>query len=558
MSRERQKKSLIELEQSVVQTAIKEGQMGVGIWRLDSDRLELSEEITGYIGQQLSTLTKFVEEVIFKMDQSQFRLNLEDYLLDKDKLFRSTFRIVDYSGDLKWVLMKGKVERDLSTGEKRLKFVLYNVSGSSLLSSNDPETNLLTRNFLIEKLKHRLSDESSNSKCAIIGISISNIQSLQDVYGYDSSLEAIKIGAEIIRKITGYETEISRFTYDSFAVLIYNYSDSDLKRMTKEIVGKFSQPLTVDGQLMRLEVNIGVALAPLHSEEATELLLFMENALSKSRKKDSYTIQFFNPKHSEDLRQRLLIKAELAFAIKNGEFYLNYQPQIDSKTRKIVGVEVLTRWKNKKLGIVPPDIFIPLAESRGYMRELGQFVVIESLKTARNWLDSDYDFGKIAINVSPVELSSDTYVDNLLYYCKKYNVPISKIQLEITEGVYMKNIINSMSTLHTLVEKGFQISVDDFGIGYSNLSFLRKAPLNAIKIDRSLIQAIDDKAGRVIVECMISIGEKLNYAVVAEGVETEEELNLLTKMGCRYIQGYYFSKPLPMDEMEDLFIKCEI
>lgn len=558
MSRNRKKIPLIELERSVVQTAIKEGQIGVGIWRLDSDTLELSEEITGYIGQPFSTLTKFVEDVIFKMDQSQFRLNLEDYLLDKDKLFRSTFRIVDHSGDLKWVLMKGKVERDLLTGEKRLKFILYNVSGSSLLSGNDPETNLLTRNFLIEKLKHRLSDESSNSKCAIIGISICNIQSLQDVYGYDSSLEAIKIGAEIIRKITGYETEISRFTYDSFAVLIYNYSDSDLKRRTTELIEKFSQPITVGGQLMRVEINIGVALAPVHSEEATELLLFMEHALSQSRKQGNYAIQFFNPTLSEELHQRLLIKAELAFAIENGEFYLNYQPQIDAQTRKIIGVEVLARWKNRKLGMVSPNIFIPIAEARGYMGDIGQFILKESLKTARKWLDNDYDFGTISINVSPVELSSNSYVDSLLYYCEKYDVPISKIQLEITEGVYLESIINSMSMLHTLVEKGFKISVDDFGIGYSNLSFLRKATLHAIKIDRSLIQTLDDKAGRVIVESIIGIGKKLNYTVIAEGVETEEELNLLTDMGCRFIQGYYFSKPLPVDEIEALLIKGEI
>ena len=133
-----------------------------------------------------------------------------------------------------------------------------------------------------------------------------------------------------------------------------------------------------------------------------------------------------------------------------------------------------------------------------------------------------------------------------------------KIQLEITEGVYLESIIKSMSMLHTLVEKGFKISVDDFGIGYSNLSFLRKATLHAIKIDRSLIQTLDDKAGRVIIESIISIGKKLNYTVIAEGVETEEELNLLTDMGCRFIQGYYFSKPLPVDEIEALLIKGEI
>lgn len=378
------------------------------------------------------------------------------------------------------------------------------------------------------------------------------------VYGYDSSLEAIKIGAEIIRKITGYETEISRFTYDSFAVLIYNYPDSDLKRRTTELIEKFSQPITVGGQLMRVEINIGVALAPVHSKEATELLLFMEHALSQSRKQGNYATQFFNPTLSEELHQRLLIKAELAFAIENGEFYLNYQPQIDSLTRKIIGVEVLARWKNRKLGMVSPNIFIPIAEARGYMGDIGQFILKESLKTARKWLDNDYDFGTISINVSPVELSSNSYVDSLLYYCEKYDVAISKIQLEVTEGVYLESIINSMSMLHTLVEKGFKISVDDFGIGYSNLSFLRKATLHAIKIDRSLIQTLDDKAGRVIVESIIGIGKKLNYTVIAEGVETEEELNLLTDMGCRFIQGYYFSKPLPVDEIEALLIKGEI
>lgn len=227
--------------------------------------------------------------------------------------------------------------------------------------------------------------------------------------------------------------------------------------------------------------------------------------------------------------------------------------QIDSTTQKVIGVEALTRWQNDKIGFVSPEIFIPIAEKRGHKVELGRFILEESIRTASRWKNKGYDFGSISINLSPTELTSGNYVETISQLCEKYDVPKSMLKLEITEGVYVESMQNSLETVRELVDAGFAISVDDFGTGYSNLAFLSKARIDTLKIDKSLIDSIDEKTGRIVVKTIIDLGRNLNYKVLAEGVETEEQLQMLTEMGCHLIQGYYFSKPKTMDEMEAVF-----
>lgn len=547
-----------ELERTVIRSALNEGQLGVGIWLVKNDTLELSEEITGYPGGYFRTMSDFINEVVYEKDQELARSDLQEYIDDSSHMFRSTFRILTKDKKTKWVLLKGKIERDILTGDQRFNIQFYDVSGTNFLSGNDEETNLLNREFFVSKLVRTINQNRTVKKCAIIGLNVFNIHSIEDVHGYAVRREVIKQVARMLREVTGDYSEIGRFSDDSFGILISDYKGNEMERLTKKIIDTFRVPQLIEGRTIRIEVSMGVALAPDHSEDAMELLLFTEHALSLACQRGKYYTQVFNKKLADKLHERYLIKTELSDAIENGEFYLMYQPQVETSTRNIIGIEVLVRWKNEKLGNVPPNVFIPIAESRGFMVELGQFIIEDSIKTASNWLKMGYEFGTLSINVSPTELSSKAYIDTLLHVCEKYEVPISRIQLEITEGVYMKTIANSLQILQNLIEKGFKISIDDFGTGYSNLSFLPKADLHTIKIDRSLIESMEDKGGQVVVQSIIDLGKNLNYRVLAEGVETEKQLSIITGMGCRYIQGYYFSRPLPEGEMESLLMSGKI
>ena len=357
--------------------------------------------------------------------------------------------------------------------------------------------------------------------------------------------------AVLLNNNLGEKSEIASFSSDNFVALLYD--KENVHTVVGHLIEAFQEPIIIDEQLINVEINAGVTMSPEHSKDVTELLLFVEFATIESRRLGKYQSVFFNNEMSERMHQRYLIKTELIDAIKKNEFYLLYQPQIDSTTQKVIGVEALTRWQNDKIGFVSPEIFIPIAEKRGHMVELGRFILEESIRTASRWKNKGYDFGSISINLSPTELTSGNYVETISQLCEKYDVPKSMLKLEITEGVYVESMQNSLETVRELVDAGFAISVDDFGTGYSNLAFLSKARIDTLKIDKSLIDSIDEKTGRIVVKTIIDLGRNLNYKVLAEGVETEEQLQMLTEMGCHLIQGYYFSKPKTMDEMEAVF-----
>lgn len=535
---------------TVVHSAKLDGQMGVGIWDMKNDTFELMEQITNYPNGSFQSLPDFIDKVVLEKDRKLAHHDLQEYLDEKYDMYRSTFRIQTKDGQYKWLLFKGRIANNDRTGSQRFDLLIHDVSGRNYSSGNDAQTNLLNRDFFIRKLERLHEDDHAAISFALLGITISNYQSILDVYGYKVSMKMIQEVSDILHQLLGENSEIATFSHENYVALVY--APQHIRSIVDQIIETFKTPLVIDGQTIAVEVNIGVTWSPEHSTETMELLLFVETATYQARKLGKYQTVYFNQKLSKSMHRRYLIKTELSKAIKNNEFYLLYQPQVDARTREIVGVEALTRWENAKLGNVPPDVFIPIAENRGYMLELGHFILEESIRTASRWQKEGYHFGTMSINLSPAELTTVSYIDKLLHLCEKYDLSKSRLNLEITEGLYIESIENSLGTVRKLVEAGFNISVDDFGTGYSNLAFLAKAKIDTLKIDKNLIDALDDKRGRILVKSIIDLGQNLGYKVLAEGVETEEQLHILNEMDCNLIQGYYFSRPKNHGEMEAL------
>lgn len=357
----------------------------------------------------------------------------------------------------------------------------------------------------------------------------------------------------LLNQILAEDSEVAKFSTENFVCLLHNVKNKQqVRQLTDSIVQAFRTPLKIDEQLIQVEVNLGVTIFPDDSTDATELLIFGEYATQQSKQKGKYQTIFFNNKLSNELHEHLLIEKELVTAVQNKEIYLMYQPQIDSSTGQTIGIEALVRWQNEKLGFVSPGTFIPIAETHGYMIEIGDFILEEAIRTAKVWHEKGYAFGTISVNISPVELVGSRFMDKLMALCEKYQLPHNLLEIEVTEGVYMHSIENSLGIVRNLIEEGFKIAVDDFGTGYSNLAFLAQAELDTLKIDKSLIDTLDNPSGYLVVEGIVKLAKSLNYQVLAEGVETEEQVAVLSKMGCRTIQGYYYSKPLLPGKMEQI------
>lgn len=539
------------IESTVFHSAMKDKQMGVAIWDMKNETFEIMEQITNYPNDSFESLPDFIDTVALEKDRKIAHSDLQDYLDEKYDMFRTTFRIQTKDGQYKWMLLKGRIANNDRAGEQRFDILLHDVSGTNYLSGNDEETNLLSRTYFIQKLKQYYEDVGSNEKSAVIGMNISNFQSILDVYGYQVSTDVIKKVSVVLNDLLGENSEVASFSSENYVALLYD--PQNVEALVDQIIEIFKEPLFINNQPITVEVNLGVTRSPDHSTDAMELLLFVEKATLQARQLGKYQTVYFNKKLSKGIQQRSRIKTELTEAIKNNEFYLLYQPQVNSTTKKVIGVEALARWENGNLGSIPSNVFIPIAEKRGHMVELGLFILEESIRTASEWRNKGYDFGTISINISPKELTKGDYVETVLGLCEKYDLPKSLLKLEITEGVYLESMRHGLATVKQLAEAGFNISVDDFGAGYSNLAFLSKAKIDTLKIDKSLIDAIHDETGRIVVNTIVDLGQNLNYKVLAEGVETEEQVHILSEMGCHLIQGYYFSKPRSRDEMEAVF-----
>jgi len=219
---------------------------------------------------------------------------------------------------------------------------------------------------------------------------------------------------------------------------------------------------------------------------------------------------------------------------------------------RIVAFEALLRWNNKKLGFVSPAEFIPIAEKTGIIVEIGDWVLDKVCKKIREFKDKKYKFDNVAINVSPIQIKEANFKDKIIKTCEKNEIPLNLLEIEVTESALIELNEEKIADLYELIKKDINISIDDFGTGYSSLSYLTVLPINTLKIDKSFVDNIEDEKNRAVIECILNLSKKLKYKVIAEGVEVKEQLNILMDLGCKIIQGYYFSKPVGEDELEKM------
>jgi diguanylate cyclase (GGDEF)-like protein len=421
------------------------------------------------------------------------------------------------------------------------------------LSFYDPLTDLPNRALFEDRVSHALHGAATETKAALILVSIDGFNKVQRTLGHtNSDLMLIETGKRLLAGV-GKRATVSHYERDEFAILSQQFSSADeVASIAHEISDELRRPFLLAESEVVATCSIGISIAPENGEDLGSLMRNAAAALSLAKKDGGDGVRFYTPDMNERALARLKLETGLWRALERREFELFYQPKVDLVLGRVVGLEALLRWNSSEMGLVSPAEFVPLAEETGLILPLGEWVLSTAVQQAKSWRDKGFDL-TIAVNLSARQLQQPGLAETVLAIVDSSGLEPQHLNLEITESSVIQNAEPAIATLKQLRDKGIQVSIDDFGTGYSSLSYLKTLPIDVIKIDRSFVKELPGNADdAALTVAIISLGHNLRMKVVAEGVETEEQRQFLEQVRCDEYQGYFFSRPLPAAEMEAL------
>jgi diguanylate cyclase (GGDEF)-like protein len=422
-------------------------------------------------------------------------------------------------------------------------------------ANHDALTGLPNRNLFRDRLGLALVQAQRNQeRMGVLFLNIDRFKSVNDLYGHAQADELLnRVTERIQRCLRGGDT-LARFGGDEFLLLNTGIqSDDEILAIVSRINEELSEPFKISGKQVFLSASAGIALFPEHGDTADSLIRHANIALYHGRISGSSSHTFFMHEMGKSTDHRLTLEHDLRQALEQDEFELYYQPQMGLKNRHIKGVEALIRWNHPRLGLLPPGEFLPVAEESGYIVEMGKWVIRNAFKTLRKWEERGIAPDRVAINISPRHLEQRDFVDHFMHLMKEFAVTPQRVEIELTENLFIRDPGAMVRKLQSLAAHGVMVAIDDFGTQYSSLSYLQKFPIHTLKIDKSFVWEIDrEYRQHAIIKAIISIAHGLGLNLIAEGVETDEQLKFLESQGCDEIQGYLVSRPLPQEALESL------
>ncbi len=421
----------------------------------------------------------------------------------------------------------------------------------TFLARHDPVTGLMRFNGAEETIQPLIDSAAQNAdRLAVFHVDIDRFQGVNDSVGYRAADEVLHTIGQRLLYIAGDHGRVWRAGGDEFIMAVRFKAEQENPARIAESVREWAEmPLDLPSGKLYLTASVGVAVYPDNASTASDLVQCTDAALRRAKRLGRNAALSFAEGHMDEVRDRIAFRGRLRSAIANNEMVLHYQPQIRARDGYIVGMEALVRWSTSDHGLLAPARFIPLAEDLGVIVELGRWVLREACQQARRWKDQGLGEIRVAVNVSALQLHRVSFLDEVCEALDDSNLPASMLELELTETALMENIDRTHEILHGLCDLGVSISLDDFGIGYSCLSQLRRFPIDRLKIDKSFVDSISsDSGGGAITRAIIAMGHELHLQVLAEGVETEAQLGYLVQNHVDEFQGFLFSRPLPAEE----------
>lgn len=410
------------------------------------------------------------------------------------------------------------------------------------LAFNDPLTGLSNRRQFNQVFTAWIKTaQQERSNIALLWIDVDAFKTINDVYGHHVGDQLLIKVAETLSDVGGSKAHVARLSGDEFAVLLRGYgSQKDLDAVCQRLFSEHGDAV-VEGVRLKISFSVGVAVYPDHGMNEINLMKRADMALYRAKSDGRNCFRFFKPSMEAELTRKRFLQNAMRDAIKNGEMFLAYQPQVDALTRRIKGHEALLRWHHPTDGYVAPSEFIPVAEESGFIHELGEWVLDKACREAARWPEPI----RVAVNISPAQCQGEGLFATVQTALQNSGLPASRLELEITETIFVEDAEHIIDDLNALRNTGVSIALDDFGTGYSSLNYLSRLPLDVIKIDRSFVSELDqdNEQSFSIIQAVVMIGRSFGIKVLAEGIETEQQFNQLSAIGCDLIQGYLFGRP---------------
>lgn len=420
------------------------------------------------------------------------------------------------------------------------------------ISEHNELTKLPNRRKLIDDI-NKSFNESENT--TLLFVDLDRFKMVNDTLGHDVGDELLINVAQRLRSFQNEVIKVYHQAGDEFIMLIQNSTIDKVEKIAVEMINRMKEPYYLKGNEVFITTSVGISRNPDHTQDLHDLIKMADTAMYDAKLDGKNTYKFFNMELKVQLERYAVIEAELRKAVSHNELSIHYQPKFNLVDSEIVGLEALIRWENPKLGRVSPKEFIPIAEDTGLVNDIGDWVIKEVISQMAKWRQQGYPLVKTSVNVSQRQFRDINLVHYINSCLSSYQIETKFFEIEITESV-MEDFELIIPQLHVLKNSGVGISIDDFGTGFSSLNFIKNLPVDTLKIDQSFIRdLLNDENNNLLVKAIIEIGNTLKLNVVAEGIETEEHLKKLKDLACPVGQGYYFSKPLNVLEIESLLLR---
>lgn len=472
--------------------------------------------------------------------------------LDDDASVERAYEVgaIDFiTKPIKWAVLKHRVKAVVEKviAERKVNLLAY----------RDTLTDLPNRLLFADRLDQAtIRAERSRTSMALMLIDIDDFKLVNDSFGHDAGDKLIKAVGQLISKSLRRADTIARLGGDEFAVIIEDINGADdAISIADNLTTILEHNVRLDDQETYTSASIGIAIFPEDGDDARTLLKNADTAMFRAKENGRHCFQFYKPEMSVNAMERLDLENSLKAAFENDEFIIHYQPVVDIHKNEVVGVEALLRWQHPDKGIIPPDDFVSIAEESGLILPVGEWLVSNVCKQIRSWKSAGLDNQNVSINLSPRQFKEQDIVTVFTQALAENKLDGSSLSVEITERTLIDNVGEVESTLNKLRDMGIKVLLDDFGTGYASLAYLKKFPVDIVKIDEAFISGIpDNREDTAIVNAIAGLTRGLELTLLAEGVENERQIDVLKSIGCRYAQGYYWSKAIPGNEYEQFYM----
>lgn len=515
------------------------------------------EALMGYSSEELrsTSVTSLVvpdqAELIKQYFEEAARGNPQKF---KTKVVRKTGEVIDLEAAYLPLVLNGKIIGVHGIARDVTQAKVYQ-SQIEHLATHDTLTGLLNRHSLYDRLEHAIAhSRRSGTQTGVLFMDLNRFKQINDSLGHDKGDMLLEEIARRLRNCMRDGDTVARLGGDEFVIIMEEVREiEDMARVADVILRSISAPIRLDGHELSITTSIGGSVFPKDGETVPTLLKHADLAMYQAKEMGSGSFRFYDPYMNIKILERLLTENALRKALENNEFELHYQPRVRMQDKKITGVEALIRWNNPEKGLIPPVDFIPLAEEIGLIHALGDWVLETACEQNRKWQEAGLPPLTVAVNLSAHQLNSPSIKHKVKEVLARTGLKPEYLELEITETSLMQNMENTLDMLREIRATGVSISIDDFGIGYSSLTHLKRLPVDTLKIDKSFIHdLLDDRDDAAIVSATIALAHHMELKVIAEGVTTLEEIRFLADLECDEMQGYFFSEALPAQQLEDL------